>query len=76
MKGTNDKQSPMPAIHKPPISLSIGELAAVDTWMYVREGKEAPSYEDIAKAYEKFIPEADRPKLAEDDGKKQPEGAC
>jgi len=75
VKGTNDKQSPMPAIHKPPISLSLGELAAVDTWMYVREGKEAPSYEEIVKAYEKFIPEADRPKQAEDDGKKQAGGS-
>ena len=65
-KGTNDKESPMPAIHKPPISLSLGELAAVDTWLYVREGKDAPSYEEIVKAYEKFIPEADRPKQAED----------
>jgi cytochrome c2 len=74
VKGTNDKQSPMPAIHKPPISLSLGELAAVDTWMYVREGKEAPSYEEIIKAYEKFIPEADRPKQAEDDGKKKAGG--
>jgi cytochrome c2 len=75
VKGTNDKQSPMPAIHKPPISLSLGELAAVDTWLYVREGKEAPSYEEIIKAYEKFIPEADRPKQAEDDGKKQAGGS-
>jgi cytochrome c2 len=66
VKGTNDKQSPMPAIHKPPISLSLGELAAVDTWMYIREGKEAPSFEEITKAYEKFIPEADRPKQQED----------
>jgi len=66
VKGTNDKQSPMPAIHKPPISLSLGELAAVDTWMYVREGKDAPPYEEIIKAYEKFIPEADRPKQTED----------
>jgi cytochrome c2 len=65
-KGTNDKQSPMPAIHKPPISLSLGELAAVDTWLYIREGKEAPSFEEITKAYEKFIPEADRPKQQED----------
>jgi mono/diheme cytochrome c family protein len=56
----------MPAIHKPPISLSLGELAAVDTWMYVREGKEPPSFEEITKAYEKFIPEADRPKQTED----------
>ena len=66
VKGTNDKESPMPVIHKPPISLSLGELAAVDTWLYVREGKDAPSYEEIVKAYEKFIPEADRPKQTED----------
>jgi len=66
VKGTNDKESPMPAIHKPPISLTLGELAAVDTWLYVREGKEAPTFEDITKAYEKFIPEADRPKPQED----------
>ncbi len=62
VKGTNDKESPMPKIHKPPISLALPELAAVDTWLYVREGKDAPSYEDIIKSYEKFIPEADRPK--------------
>ena len=66
VKGTNDKESPMPSIHKPPISLSLGELAAVDTWLYVREGKEPPSYEEIVKTYEKFIPEADRPKQTED----------
>jgi cytochrome c2 len=61
VKGSNDTESPMPKIHKPPISLSLGELAAVDTWLYVREGKEAPSYEEIVASYEKFIPEADRP---------------
>ncbi|MEX5216741.1 MAG: nitric oxide reductase [Nitrospira sp.] len=66
VKGTNDKESPMPAIHKPPISLSLPELAAVDTWLYVREGREAPSFDDIVKSYEKFIPEADRPKMSED----------
>ena len=62
VKGTNDKQSPMPAIHKPPISLTLPELAAVDTWLYVREGKEAPAFEEIVKSYEKFIPEDQRPK--------------
>ena len=67
VKGSNDTESPMPKIHKPPISLSIGELAAVDTWIYVREGKEAPTYEEIQASYEKFIPEADRPKLSEGD---------
>lgn len=66
VKGSNDRESPMPKIHKPPISLSLGELAAVDTWMYVREGKEAPPYEEIVASYEKFIPEAERPKQAEE----------
>jgi mono/diheme cytochrome c family protein len=66
VKGTNDRESPMPAIHKPPISLSLPELAAVDTWFYVREGRESPSFEEIVKSYEKFIPEADRPKQQEE----------
>ncbi len=66
VKGTNDKESPMPSIHKPPISLSLAELAAVDTWMYAREGVEPPSFDDIVKSYEKFVPEADRPKQADD----------
>lgn len=61
VKGTNDTESPMPKIHKPPISLTLGELAAVDTWMFVREGKEPPPYEQIVAAYEKFIPESERP---------------
>lgn len=65
VKGSNDTESPMPKIHKPPISLTIGELAAVDTWMYVREGKEAPTYEEIAASYEKFIPESERAKASE-----------
>jgi cytochrome c2 len=64
VKGSNDTESPMPKIHKPPISLTIGELAAVDTWMYIREGKEAPSFDEIKASYEKFIPEADRPSPA------------
>jgi mono/diheme cytochrome c family protein len=72
VKGTNDKESPMPKIHKPPISLSLQELAAVDTWFYVREGRESPSFEEIVKSYEKFIPEADRPKMQEE----KPAGAA
>ncbi len=69
VKGSNDKESPMPKIHKPPISLSLPELAAVDTWLFVREGKEPPTYEEIITAYEKFIPEADRPKQQTEDEK-------
>ena len=64
VKGTNDKESPMPVIHKSPIGLSIDELIAVDTWLFAREGIEPPSVEEIENAYKKFIPEADRPKAA------------
>lgn len=67
VKGSNDTESPMPRIHKPPISLTLGELAAVDTWMYTREGQEPPAYDEIQASYEKFIPEADRPKASADD---------
>ena len=65
VKGSNDTVSPMPRIHKPPISLQLGELAAVDTWMYTREGVESPGYDAIVVSYEKFIPEADRPVATE-----------
>ena len=66
VKGSNDTVSPMPRIHKPPISLQLGELAAVDTWMYTREGVESPGYDAIVASYEKFIPEADRPVASEE----------
>ncbi|MHB8482048.1 MAG: cytochrome c family protein [Nitrospiria bacterium] len=64
VKGSNDKESPMPTIHKPPISLSINELIAVDTWLFYRDGETPPPAKEIRAAYEKFIPEADRPKPA------------
>src|SRR2546426_623162 len=64
VKGSNDRESPMPAIHKPPIALSFDELIAVDTWLFAREGIEPPTPEEIENAYKKFIPEADRPKPA------------
>ncbi len=67
VKGSNDRESPMPKIHKPPITLTLGEMAAVDTWLYVREGKEAPVFDEIIASYEKFIPEGDRPAAAAED---------
>lgn len=66
VKGSNDRESPMPQIHKPPIQLSIDELIAVDTWLFTREGEEAPAVADIRAAYEKFIPAADRPEPAKE----------
>lgn len=56
VKGSNDRESPMPDVHKAPISLSLDEMIAVDTWLYVHGGKEAPSPDEIEKAYRKFIP--------------------
>jgi cytochrome c551/c552 len=50
----------MPQIHKAPIQLTIDELIAVDTWLFVREGEEAPPAADLRAAYEKFIPAGDR----------------
>lgn len=62
IKGTNDRESPMPRIHKPPISLSIPELIAVDTFLWARLSPEepTPSPAEIKAAYEKFIPPAER----------------
>ena len=62
--GTNDRESPMPAIHKPPINLTIDEMVAIDAWTYFREGLEIPSVDDMRAAYEKFIPEDERPQAS------------
>ena len=64
VKGTNDRESPGVKLHKPPISLSIDELIAVDTWLYVHDGIEPPSPDEIEKAYRKFIPESQWHKVA------------
>jgi hypothetical protein len=59
VKGTQDRESKMPKVHKPPISLSVDELIAIDTWLIVHDGKEPPSLYEIEKAYRKFIPESE-----------------
>ena len=62
--GTDDRESPMPAIHKPPINLTIDEMVAIDAWVYVREGIDPPSVDEMRAAYEKFIPEDERPQAS------------
>jgi hypothetical protein len=59
-KGTNDHESPMAEVHKPPIGLSIDELIAVDTFLFYREGGDVPPVSEIRAAYEKFIPPSER----------------
>ena len=61
LKGTENRESPMPRIHKPPISLTIDELIAVDTWLFVREGEIPPTAETIEAAYRKIVPESEFP---------------
>ncbi len=55
-RGTDDRESPMPAVHKPPISLTIDEMIAIDTWLFKSEGEDVPSLEAMRTAYEKFLP--------------------
>jgi hypothetical protein len=52
----------MPTIHKPPISLSIDDLIAVDTWLFWHEGEIPPSPDEIRTVYEALIPPNERPK--------------
>jgi hypothetical protein len=59
-KGTNDRISPMAADDKPPISLTIEEMIAVHTWIYVHDGLTPPSPKQIRADHEKFIPPDDR----------------
>jgi tetratricopeptide (TPR) repeat protein len=53
-KGTHDTDGGCPVIHQPPISLSIPELIAVETWILKQEGVELPLTE-MRNAHEKFI---------------------
>ena len=65
VKGTNESQSPMPPIHKPPTSLTIEEFIMVDTYLFLKDGITPPTPKAIRRAYEKFIPAKDRPKKKE-----------
>jgi hypothetical protein len=57
---SNGRESPMPAVNKPPISLTIDEMVAIDAWLYVHEGETPPPSNVMRAAYEKFIPPADQ----------------
>jgi tetratricopeptide (TPR) repeat protein len=55
LKGTHDTDGGCPVIHRPPVSLSIPELIAVETWILEQEGVDLP-FAEMRKAHEKFIP--------------------
>ena len=56
----NDRESLMPKIHKPPISLTIDEMVAIDTWLLKQEREAIPSVAVMRAAYEKFLRPEDR----------------
>ena len=66
-RGTEGRESPMPAIHKPPISLSIDDFIAVDTWLFWHEGEIPPSPDEIRTIYEALIPPNERPQGRRDE---------
>ena len=59
LRGTENRESPMPKIHRAPISLTLEEFIAVDTWLFFREGEQPPSPYDIAEAYRKIVPSSE-----------------
>lgn len=71
VKGTQNRESPMPRIHKPPISLTIPDLIAVDTWLFVKDGETPPHPKVIEDIYHKLIPEGDRPARPDSSDSKQ-----
>lgn len=63
VRGTDNRESPMPAIHTPPISLTLEEFSAIDTWLFLREGIPPPSPYLIEAAHRKVTPDAEWPAL-------------
>ena len=59
LKGSQDRENPSEPLLGPIIDLSIDDLIAIDTWLYVHSGEIPPSPDEIEKAYKKFIPESD-----------------
>lgn len=56
VKGSNDQQSPMAPDHLPPIGLTINEMIAVHTWLYVNDGETPLSPAQIRADHERFLP--------------------
>lgn len=54
------KESPQPSLQKPPISLTVDEMIAIDTWLFLQEEEQPPSLETMRAAYDKFLKKEDR----------------
>ena len=54
------KESPEPKLHRPPASLSVDEMIAIDTWLFQQEGEPPPPLKRMRKAYDKFMKKEQR----------------
>jgi cytochrome c2 len=58
LKSSNDRENPGEPLLEDPINLSIDEMIAIDTWLYIHSGKTPPPPVMIEEAYKKFVPES------------------
>lgn len=56
VRGSHDTDSGAPSSLHSPINLSVDDVVAVTTWLYVHSKEPPPSPEEIEAAYRKFIP--------------------
>ncbi len=56
IRGSHDTDSGAPSSVQPPINLSVDEVIAVTTWLYVHSNEPPPPPHEIEAAYRKFIP--------------------
>jgi hypothetical protein len=58
LKSSNDTENPGEPLLENPINLSIDEMIAIDTWLYIHSGETPPPPVVIEAAYKKFVPES------------------
>ncbi len=61
IKGSNDRESPMVRDHLPPIALTLDEMIAVHTFLFVHDGEAPPSPSQIRADHQRFLPPGWKP---------------
>ena len=60
IKGSHDREAGGPDLNRKPISLTIAEMIAIHTYLYINDGVKPPDPKKLRAAYEKFIPISER----------------
>ena len=55
------KESRMPAMHRGPNNLTVEEMMAINTWLFLYSDVDVPSLHEMHAAFDKFLPTEDRP---------------